>query len=304
MPDNAVTLTAVYEKRSTANPGTTNASLNIKSAAFDRNPGSAGYGNVSVTLSSGSYSLSGIRLKGALLTAGKDYTASGGNYTFTSGFLGGLPEGEHGIVFEMSGGTDPVLTVTVTDSTEVWSNPFTDVKAGDWFYEDVAYVHQNRILLGTNETVFSPEQPMTRGMVVTALGRMAGIDPSAYTGSTFGDVAENKYYAPYVLWAAEQGVVEGIGNNLFAPGKNITREDLCLMVCRYAQAMQWELPESRESAGFADEQNIHPYARDAVIALYEAGVINGKPGSRFDPQGTATRAETAAVFCRLSEVIQ
>lgn len=124
MPDHDVNLTAVYEKRPATTPGLVNAGLDMQSADFDRNPASAGHRDVSVTLSPGSYSLRGIRMRGVPLTAGKDYTVSGGSYTFASAFLGGLSEGVHPIAFDMSGGTDPVLTVTVTDSAEPWSNPF------------------------------------------------------------------------------------------------------------------------------------------------------------------------------------
>lgn len=177
------------------------------------------------------------------------------------------------------------------------------MNTGDWFYGDVAYVNQKGLFLGTGDHMFSPGRPITREMAVTVLGRMADVDPAAYKKSAFEDVAENQYSMPYVAWAAEQGIVEGIGNNLFAPGKDITREDLCLMLYRYARAMDIRLPEITVPGSFGDGESIRPYARDAVAALAGAGVIQGKPGNLFDPKGTATRAETAAILRRISEII-
>lgn len=302
MPDGDVTVTAVYRKISVPGPGYTDAGLDLQSAAFDRNPDAADNRDVTVTLSPGSYSLDDIRLRGVLLTAGKDYSVSGGSYTFKKEFLTGLSEGDHRITFGMSGGTDPVLTVTVKDSTEAWSNPFSDVQPGDWFYGDVEYAHQKGLFLGTAENRFSPNTPVTRAMAVTVLGRAAGIDPSAHPDSAFDDVELNTYYAPYSAWAKELGIVEGIGDGLFAPGNPITREDLSLMFYRYADAMDITLDETREPGGFADQQSIRAYAGEAVDTLYRAGVINGKPGKLFDPRGTATRAETAAMLHRFPEV--
>jgi hypothetical protein len=196
----------------------------------------------------------------------------------------------------------------------VFENPFTDVKAGDWFFGDVGFAYAHGLFAGTGATSFSPGAPMARGMVATVLGRLHGIDASGFAGSTFGDVDAAAYYAAYVEWAREAGVAGGVGGNNFAPDDNITRQDLAAALLRYAEHKSLKLPVARNYAAFSDDKDISDYARAAVEALCKAGVIGGKPASSaasgsehqlspqganmFDPKGTATRAEVAAMLRR------
>jgi hypothetical protein len=180
----------------------------------------------------------------------------------------------------------------------VFENPFADVKAGAWFFDDVGFAYTHGLFAGTGATSFSPNTSMTRGMIVTVLGRLHGIDTSEFTGSTFSDVDAAAYYAAYVEWARTVGVVSGVGNNNFAPDAPITRQDLAVILYNYIRFADKDLPKKREYEKFADDAYIAPYAREAVDALYRSGVISGKPGNLFDPQGTATRAEVAAMLHR------
>lgn len=112
----------------------------------------------------------------------------------------------------------PVSALAAGTKDTAADSPFTDVKPGDWCYDAVLYAKANGFFSGTSETTFSPNGTMTRGMFVTVLGRMAGIDPAKYGGDTgFTDVPEGMYYAPYVKWAAQYGITGGTGDGRFSP---------------------------------------------------------------------------------------
>jgi hypothetical protein len=155
---------------------------------------------------------------------------------------------------------------------------------------------------GTSAGAFSPNLPMTRGMLATVLGRLAGINASLYTGAApFGDVDASQYYAPYVRWANANGIVNGTGGGVFAPGAPVSRQDLAVILTNYARYTGKPLSAKRAYSGFADAAAIAGYARAAVEAVCRAGIIGGKPGGLFDPEGGATRAETAAILRRFIE---
>ena len=180
----------------------------------------------------------------------------------------------------------------------ILENPFADVKADDWFFEDVGFAYSHGLFAGTGAAAFSPRAPMTRGMLVTVLGRLHGIDTSGFAGGTFSDVDAATYYAAYVEWARAAGVVSGVGDNKFAPDTPISRQDLAVILYNYIQFAEKDLPKKREYEEFLDDADIASYASDAVNALYMADVIRGKPGNLFDPKGEATRAEVAAMLHR------
>ena len=178
----------------------------------------------------------------------------------------------------------------------LWENPFEDVSVDNWFYGDVKYVTKKGLFEGTSATTFSPDKTMTYGMVLTVLGRMAKIDVADYGG----DGA--KYHEPYVKWARENGLLDDIID--FDPDKDITREDLAVLLYNYAKLMGLTLPETNDAITFSDESEISEYAKPAVKAMQQAGIINGRTGGNFDPQGKATRAEVAAIFRRFCETIK
>jgi hypothetical protein len=154
-------------------------------------------------------------------------------------------------------------------------------------------------MTGTAADKFSPNAHATRGMIVTMLFRLAAPAKGADT-TDFTDVPLDKYYSDAVAWAAENEIVGGIGGGRFAPDDNITRQDLAVILTRYAEYQGFTLAAAREYAAFSDDSTVSDYARAAVEACYRAGIISGKPGNLFDPKGEATRAEVAAMLHRFA----
>ena len=179
---------------------------------------------------------------------------------------------------------------------------FTDTD-NHWAKADIEFVAARGLLSGTDSNQFSPDTSITRGMFVTALGRLAGVDTNSYKAGKFADVKADAYYAAYVNWAAEKGIVNGTTATTFAPNKSVTRQEMAVIIADYAKALGYTVPKTREAMTFADNANIASWAKDAAKAMQMAGIINTRDGNRFDPQGTATRAEVAAVLHRYVELV-
>lgn len=178
---------------------------------------------------------------------------------------------------------------------------FTDIGT-HWAKEDIEFVVSRGLFSGTSNTTFSPNTAMTRGMFVTALGRLANADVSGYTKSSFTDVKNNAYYMGYIEWASKNSIVNGTENGKFAPDQSITREQMAVIMQNYAKVIGFTLPKVHTEKIFADNAKISAYAKDAVKQMQMSGVISGKNGNLFDPQGTATRAEVSAVLGRFVEL--
>ncbi len=185
---------------------------------------------------------------------------------------------------------------------------FSDTE-GHWAEAYIDRVAELGLFNGTNADSFSPDGTMTRGMFVTVLGRLEGIDPEQWgDGSVpqlFQDVMPEDYYAPYISWAACCGIVNGVSEGLFAPNKPITREQMAKLVAFYVEQLGYGLLETENSVPevFSDGEQISPWAVGSVEFLRTKGIFNGSPdgegGVAFLPQKTSTRGECAAVFCRL-----
>ena len=179
---------------------------------------------------------------------------------------------------------------------------FTDI-TGHWAADNILFAASRGLLSGTSDTTFSPDTGMTRGMFVTALGRLAGINPDSYQTGKFTDVKADAYYAPYVNWAAQTGIVEGVTATTFAPDTNINREQMAVIMKNYAAKLGYDLPRTLKAVTFADNANISSWAKDAVKSMQQAGILAGKNENKFDPKGTATRAEVATVLRRFVEIV-
>ena len=179
---------------------------------------------------------------------------------------------------------------------------FTDIE-NHWAKDNILFVVSRGLLNGTSETTFSPNTGMTRGMFVTALGRLAGVDPADYQSGKFTDVKADAYYAPYVNWAAKTGIVSGTTDTTFAPDTNINREQMAVIMKNYAVKLGYTVPKALEAVTFADNASISSWAKEAVESMQQAGILAGKTNNRFDPAGTATRAEVATVLWRFVEII-
>ena len=167
---------------------------------------------------------------------------------------------------------------------------FSDVSANAWYADAVEYVRDNGIMNGTSATSFSPESSMTRAMLVTVLYRASG-SPAVTGSANFTDVSSNAYYTDAVAWASANGIVTGYGNGRFGSNDPVNRAQIAAILWRYAGS-----PNAESSQDFADENTIPTYASTAVDWARANGVVNGKEGNRFDPQGNATRAQVATIL--------
>ncbi|WP_419824100.1 S-layer homology domain-containing protein [Anoxybacterium hadale] len=178
---------------------------------------------------------------------------------------------------------------------------FSDIDA-HWAKEDILFVVSRGLFAGTGSDKFSPDLPITRGMLVTALGRLAQADVGNYKESSFVDVPASAYYTGYVEWAHQSGIVNGMGGGKYAPDAVITRQQMAVMIDRYAAMTGFQLPASHKENKFADGDKIRSWAKDAVERAQLAGILNGKTGNLVDPDGNATRAEVSSVLRRYIEL--
>lgn len=179
------------------------------------------------------------------------------------------------------------LTVTACAAEEP---AFSDVSPDDWFYDAVNYCKENGLMDGIGGGQFDPSGSMTRAMLATALYRRAG-QPEVDGGDDFTDTLDGQWYSSAIVWALRQGVMNGYGDGLFGVDDPVTREQLVTIFWRLAGS-----PEADGDGGFADSASILPYAVTAVAWARESGIISGKGGNLFDPQGAAIRAEVASML--------
>lgn len=178
---------------------------------------------------------------------------------------------------------------------------FTDVKSGDWYADAVNYMVGCGLMRGVSDTEFAPEQNVTRAMFVTILYRLNG---SPKAGSVaFSDVDSGEWYYDAVAWATENGIVNGVSDTEFAPGENITREQLAAMMLRYAKAQgrDTSVGENTNILSYDDFAQISEYAISAIEYAVGCGLINGKSETTLAPQDNATRAETAIIIMRFAK---
>ena len=188
----------------------------------------------------------------------------------------------------------------VDENPNTGANPFTDVSEKDWFYSDVMFVYENGLMLGTSKALFSPHGTATRGMMATILWRMEG-SPAPKGKNSFTDVEAGKWYADAITWTAENGIFAGYGKDKFGPDDPITREQLAAIFYRYADYKGYDLTVKGNLDKFKDADKITDYAKTAMQWAVGSGLMKGKSGNLLDPQGTATRAEIAAMLHRFIE---
>ncbi|WP_250229827.1 S-layer homology domain-containing protein [Anaeropeptidivorans aminofermentans] len=174
---------------------------------------------------------------------------------------------------------------------------FTDIKA-HWGKESIDYVVGRGLLSGPSETTFAPDTAMTRGMLVTALGRLANVDVKAYTTNSFTDVTLGSTCQPYIEWAYKKGIVQGAGNGKFEPDRAITREEIAVIFTNYAKATGYTLPVTRTAMTYADASSIGSAYKTAVTAMQQAGIMMGGTSNKFNPKASATRAEVSSMLSR------
>lgn len=191
--------------------------------------------------------------------------------------------GETNITIPLAGSAKLVITEN--------SKPFEDVPATSWAADAAAFVSAHELFHGTAPGQFSPNAPMSRGMLAVVLHNLESNPNQAFTG-IFGDVDSGQWYAEGVSWAAANGIVDGYGNGQFGPNNPITREQLAVMLWRYAGRPE---PKTKE-LDFTDAGKASGYALEALQWAVEQGIIQGKGNGILDPKGTATRAQAAQML--------
>lgn len=195
-----------------------------------------------------------------------------------------------------AGTPEPPTPIDPSGPDTPWVNPFTDVSENDWFFDAVKFVNERKLFVGTTETTFAPRMAMTRGMFVTVLGTLAGVDETAAEASTFEDVNPNAYYAPYVAWAQKNGIVVGTSATTFEPNAEITREQMAIIMYNYAKYAGEDVSKTDPAglAAFADGASVSGWAQTEMAWAVNMQLMVGSDG-KLSPQNHASRAEVAEI---------
>lgn len=184
---------------------------------------------------------------------------------------------------------------------------FTDVEQdGNWKHESVNYVYQKGYMADVgNSRQFQPDAFLSRAMFATVLYRMAG-NPEVVFTPRFSDVKDETWYSDAVLWAFQEGIVQGLGDGSYGVDDNITREQIAKMLYEYGRVCEYSLDEKKDLGSFTDPEKVSDWAVTYMEWAVGTGMISGKPDNpertsfSLDPQGDATRAECAAMLMRFA----
>lgn len=209
-----------------------------------------------------------------------------------------------------AGKTDPAQQavqngINTTVKLPSKGDKFTDVARDSWYYETVCYVTDNGIFGGVSDTLFDPSGTMTRAMAVCVLARMAGVDPDEYTGPTgFSDVVPGSWYEASVAWAAKYSVTSGTGNGTFSPNLAVTRQELATLFVRYFTLFGVSLgDDDLIDSEPTDIDVCADWAKDAILVLWQRGLMGGDGSGAVDPLRAITRAECAALCMRIHKIV-
>ena len=194
-------------------------------------------------------------------------------------------------------GVETKVTATVVDPNGIdASKKFKDVGKSKWYTDYVNYAVNYGLFNGTSDNTFAPDQSMNRAMFVQVLANLAGAKTNENADTGFKDVPKGKWYTGAVDWAAENGIVNGMGEGKFNPTASITREQMCTMIVRFADYMSMKLFAVNDKEKFTDDKKIAEYAKTAVYECQTAGLVNGMGDGTFAPKATATRAQVAKIL--------
>ncbi len=188
-------------------------------------------------------------------------------------------------------------TVLATESTG-----FQDVTERDWFKEAVDFVTAESLMNGVGNNKFDPNGQTTRAMVVTVLYRME--DEPAIIGTGFSDTGKNRWYSKAVIWAKENGIVNGYTDNTFRPDVTMTREELVTVFYRYSQYKGYDVSQTTSLYDYTDYKTVQKYAKTAMKWAVAVGLVTGFADSTLRPQGESTRAQLATILMRYNENIK
>ena len=184
------------------------------------------------------------------------------------------------------------------DNSTDKKNGFKDVSEDSWYNNAIWYIFEKNLMNGITDEEFSPDSTITRAMFVTVLYRMEN-EPETTGKNKFTDVSDDAYYRDAVIWAAENGIVNGITENEFEPDKSISREEMAAIAYRYAKYKGADL-QTNKSEKYDDDEKISDFAKESVSWAASKGIMNGSDG-KFTPKNGSTRAQAATVFMRLIE---
>ena len=182
--------------------------------------------------------------------------------------------------------------------------PFTDLVSSSWYYDAANYVYQNGLFNGVSANQFAPADLVTRSMVATVLYRQAGKPSASDVSASFSDVTAGTWYETPVKWASSCGVIKGVGENIFAPNSNVTREQIVVMLYRYlSDYMEKDVAAEGDLTKFTDQEKVSSWAKDGVSWAVGAGILTGRDDGTLNPGGSASRAEVAAIMQRFNTLL-
>lgn len=179
---------------------------------------------------------------------------------------------------------------------------YTDVKENDWYYASVTKASNMGLLNGMSENKFAPKENLSRSMLATILYRLAG-SPDVKHDNVFTDIKEDSWYTKAIIWASQNGIVNGVGNNKFAPDANVTREQIATMLYRFAELKNTNVTVTEDKTGnYADSTKISSYALNPMKWALANGILNGDSATTVSPTKNATRAEAATLIVRFADL--
>ena len=279
------TFTAVWSYMPPANPNYKITIGDMENGTVTANPTAAKAG-ATVTLTpvpDEGYALSTLTVTDRFGDAVRVTENSDGTYTFT------MPNGQVTVTATFVQVEEPAPT-----------EPFIDVAEGDWFYDAVVYAYQNELMDGVGGNRFAPNSETTRAQLVTILYRLEG-QPAVSGDLPFTDVETGTWYTNAVLWAAQNGIVNGVTDTTFAPGDEITRQQLVTILYRYAEAKGYDVSASADLSGYPDAGQVQDYAQPAMAWAVAENIIQGMEDGTLKPAGNASRAQIATILMRFCE---
>ena len=278
------TFTAQWAYIPPANPNYKITIGDMENGSVTANPTAAKAG-ATVTLTATpdeGYALSTLTVTDRFGDAVKVTENADGTYTFT------MPNGQ------------VTVKATFVETEEPVAEPFVDVAEGDWFYDAVVYAYQNELMDGVGGNRFAPNSETTRAQLVTILYRLEG-EPAVSGDLPFTDVETGIWYTDAILWAAQNGIVNGVTDTTFAPGDEITRQQLVTILYRYAEAKGYDVSASADLSGYPDADQVQDYAQPAMAWAVAENIIQGMEDGTLKPAGNASRAQIATILMRFCE---
>ena len=180
------------------------------------------------------------------------------------------------------------------------SEAYTDLDRNGWYHEYVDWVLKNGVMNGVGGGLFEPNGETTRAMLVMVLYRMAGAPDMAGRESSFTDVSADSWYGAAVIWASENGIVNGVGGGLFDPDASLTREQMAMMLYRFAGYLGSNTEKRADLSAYGDADAVSAAAQDAMAWAVAEGLVNGRSAAELAPKAGATRAELATILFRFA----